>query len=587
MKTKLTQLLFVFLAAFALLFACQKKIDIENPLPPPGPEQPITVKANFAGRVFDALHKPVSGAQVTIGSSFVLTSINGNFEISQVDVTNTAAFIKISKDGYFDGSRTISVKAGSHNYVEVEMIPAAISGSFNAPQGGILTFSGASVEFPANAIIGKTDSLPYTGTVDVKTYVFNPAAAGFEDRMPGTLRGTTTNDEQRALQSFSMLAVELSGAGNKPLQLAAGKKATLHFPIPAELVGKAPANIPLWYFDEKTGLWKEEGNAVKSGSEYIGTVGHFSFWNCDDPYQFVSFEAKIVDQSGNKVSNTKIRLSSSKYGATAAFTDTTGLVSGFVPSGEALTLEVMNACNTVIATKALGPYNTAANAGEISVDLPISSTVTISGIANDCANQPVVNGYASVIMDGIAHLATIENGNFSITFTRCTGQPDSARIELYNTAAGKETSTRLDAVTSGNYSTGTITLCEEMPAPYCSLNLNGTEYNFTFPVDSSRVVRNGGWTYIYLNTRDFKKGLTFSFGPDTIPGAKQSSSFSFVDYTISNIKKQRYTLKDSAFINILQYGIPNQMIKGNFSTRVIDSTNVVSGFSGNFLIPIH
>ena len=214
-------------------FPARKKVDIENPPPPSGPEQPFTVKANFAGRVFDALHKPVSGARVTIGSSFVLTSINGNFEVSQVDVTNTAACVK--------------------------MIPAVISGSFNAPQGGTLTFSGASVDFPANAIIGKTDSLPYTGTVDVKTYVFNPAASGFEDRMPGTLRGITTNNEQRALQSFSMLAVELSGAGNKSLQLAAGKKATLHFPIPAELVGKAPANIPLWYFDENTGLWKEEG----------------------------------------------------------------------------------------------------------------------------------------------------------------------------------------------------------------------------------------------------------------------------------------------------------------------------------------
>jgi hypothetical protein len=35
----------------------------------------------------------------------------------------------------------------------------------------------------------------------------------------------------------------------------------------------------LWSFDEAKGLWKEEGQAIKTGSNYVGDVSHFSFWN--------------------------------------------------------------------------------------------------------------------------------------------------------------------------------------------------------------------------------------------------------------------------------------------------------------------
>lgn len=77
--------------------------------------------------------------------------------------------------------------------------------------------------------------------------------------MPGSLRGTRTDSPEVVLQSFGMVAVEITGANGEALQLANGKTASISFSIAPSLLSFAPARIPLWYFDENTGLWKEEG----------------------------------------------------------------------------------------------------------------------------------------------------------------------------------------------------------------------------------------------------------------------------------------------------------------------------------------
>ncbi len=58
-----------------------------------------------------------------------------------------------------------------------------------------------------------------------------------------------------------MLVVELEGAGGEKLQIAPGHKVKLNMNIPQSLLASAPQNIPLWYFDETDGKWKEEGSA--------------------------------------------------------------------------------------------------------------------------------------------------------------------------------------------------------------------------------------------------------------------------------------------------------------------------------------
>src|SRR5262249_46667295 len=156
-----------------------------------------------------------------------------------------------------------------------------VSGTVSGSGGGTVTVQGGgNVVFAGNSFVNTAGNSAYTGTVSVSTYFLNPTASNFTDIMPGTLRGISANNEETGLQSFGMMAVELTGAGGEKLQLGANKTATLTFPIPAGLQASAPATIPLWSFNDTTGLWKEEGFATKQGTNYVGSVSHFSFWNC-------------------------------------------------------------------------------------------------------------------------------------------------------------------------------------------------------------------------------------------------------------------------------------------------------------------
>src|SRR5690606_17688534 len=85
------------------------------------------------------------------------------------------------------------------------------------------------------------------------------------------------------------------------LQLAKGKPSTLKVKIPESQLSSAPDKIPLWYFDDAEGFWKEEGLAIKQGDSYVGTVEHFTDWNCDDPNEIATIIGTVLDCTGQPV----------------------------------------------------------------------------------------------------------------------------------------------------------------------------------------------------------------------------------------------------------------------------------------------
>ena len=100
------------------------------------------------------------------------------------------------------------------------------------------------------------------------------------------------------LSSYGMMAVELESSAGEKLQIKSGSTATLSLQFLLQLESSAPATIPLWYVDESTGLWKEEGTATKQGNNYIGTVKHFTYWNCDIQVQTVMLTGTFKTANG-------------------------------------------------------------------------------------------------------------------------------------------------------------------------------------------------------------------------------------------------------------------------------------------------
>ncbi|MEI6946610.1 carboxypeptidase-like regulatory domain-containing protein [Paraflavisolibacter sp. H34] len=576
--------LFYPLAAAALLLlfytGCQKELNPD--LTDPQTEVPETVTASVTGRVLDENGVPVGGAQVITRSGTTLTDINGEFRFNRVALDKEGGFVRVEKAGYFSGSRTFAVTAGSLNYVAIELIPQTQAGTFGAAGGGAVTVpSGGSITFPAQSVINASSRTVYSGEVKVAAFHLNPEAANFNNIMPGSLEGLTTGNEQVALKSFGMMAVELTGSGGEKLQLASGKKATLTFPIPATLQGKAPATIPLWYFDEAAGRWKEEGVATKQGSNYVGTVAHFSFWNCDAPFKVVDFEAVITDQNGpmpfTKVTITEAGDEAQLSGS--GYTDSAGRISGMIPANVSLNLSVYNKCGDQVYQDNIGTLSQKKNLGTLRVNNPATSnTYRFSGTLHNCSNAPVASGFVTILLGGQNYRAAVTNGNFSTTITACQAAAQA-------TVAGYDIDGRAysDTLTLNTASSTPLQLkaCNAITVnEFLDFNFNGTRYYFLAPGDSLVAFLAQGITYIDASTRNSNttalRSVNFKFGGPAATGTRTIYSWSL------RLDRQ-YQSSDSLAASISEYGPAGGYIAGSFSGNLrMDSVATPVPVTGTF-----
>jgi hypothetical protein len=278
--------------------------------------------------------------------------------------------------------------------------------------------------------------------------------------MPGDLLGITINNEERILQSFGMLSIEMNDAAGEKLQLAPGKTATIHLPIPPNLQAKAPATIPLWYFDENKGLWKEEGSANKTGNNYTGTVSHFSFWNCDLPANYVKLTVTFKNQKGIPLANHLVTIISNEYGARSGYTDSEGTVSGLIPVNETLVLKVYNLCREIIYTSTIGSFSADVDLGTIIINaLNNQIYFTVSGNVVTCNNTAVTKGFV-LVNNGFNYInAPLVNGGFVITFPVCIGTNNPVTLFAIDEANSQQSNIQIININNEYQNIGQITAC--------------------------------------------------------------------------------------------------------------------------------
>jgi hypothetical protein len=556
------------LTALIVIISCQKS---KNNTPEPPNNEKEYVTASLTGRILDDNKQPVSGAVVKAGSASATSDINGNFRINNISLDKNAGFIKVEKDGFFQGSRTIVVNEGVLNYISIQLIKRTVSGTVSGSGGGNITVQGGgSIVFTGNSFVNTAGNSAYTGPVSVSTFLLNPTASNFNEIMPGTLRGITTSNEETGLQSFGMMAVELTGAGGEKLQLAVGKTATLTFPIPTALQAQAPPTIPLWSFNDTTGLWKEEGTATKQGTSYVGTVGHFSFWNVDYPYGVVDFKAVIKDQNGNGVYPAQVSLKTTGDTVTSygyGYTDSTGYVGGKIPKGKALQMKVLNKCNEVIYTKDIGPLSADADLGTITLAISSSTQYTFSGTVVNCTFNPVTTGFVDISVDSIHHRALVSNGTFSLTLTRCNGAPSTAVITPYDMGTNQNGTPVNVAVNSGAVNVGQLIACGNTINEFVNYTINGNSGNYIPTADTFYVsVASNGYFINISPQRPSRNRVSFDFNPT---GTGKTPLIGLNIY----YGARRYTRYGTVDLNITEFGAAGTgYIAGNFSDTLRDDS---------------
>lgn len=418
---------------------------------PPDDIPPVQiVKTSIEGRILNEQLQPVHNAVVTAGGETTATNEDGHFLLEDIRVPDDAAVVSVEKYGYFKGYRTLMVREGQQQYIQVELI-LRNENNINANTGDLIPFPEGTLTFPPNAVL-TAGNLPYHGTVTVRSFYIHPEGSTVADQMPGDLRGVDKNNRQTGLRIFSMLVFTMEDNTGAALQPNPAKPADFNIMIPDELASNAPQQIPLWHFDGTTGFWKEEGQATRQGNNYIGTAGQAGFWACATTFPQVTLTARVQDQQNAPVSNTRVAvLAKTNLIPTFGYTNVDGIYYGKAASNIPLIMTLTDNCLNLLRQQEIGPFNAPAEISNVSVILPENQTLVINGIAKDCDHFNVVNGTVIVNVDSRNYAAHIYNGKFSLTVVRCNSQPASI---TFTTTDNRTNKTSISSVQANS---GTIT----------------------------------------------------------------------------------------------------------------------------------
>ncbi|MFK8057096.1 MAG: hypothetical protein AB8F78_13315 [Saprospiraceae bacterium] len=433
MRLPLPLLILLFTSCLAL-FSCNKDEELDT-LSPNSSLSLDMVTASFSGTVTGKVGgiegRAVEGAEITIGTTTTTTNSLGKWQLENVLAPKDRAFIKVDHNSYLHGSKTISISEGSSYDVDLQLLVRGRVGSLEASSGGSIVLSNerASFTFLPNSFVTQ-DGSPYEGQVIVYAQYLDPTTDKGLATMPGDLMAISANGEDVALESFGMLGVELRGEGGQGVQLAAGSPATIRLEVPSSLLGIAPSTIPLWYFDEEIGVWKEEEEAELFGTKYVGEVNHFTWWNCDIPVDFVRLCGTAISDDGSPI-RVVARVDAGSQGARTTTSSTNGNFCGFVPNGTPLTLTLITACGDSLVL----------DLGSLTVDTDLSDILigsspfkaTFEGKVTDCSGTALsgitVGARSTLGSPYIYKGLTDQDGNFTIDMNSCSSN-DSVSVRL-------------------------------------------------------------------------------------------------------------------------------------------------------------
>lgn len=337
---------------------------------------------------------PLAGVTVTSGDQTTTTDLNGFYKFDKVNVQNNHAVVKFSKSGYASVVRSVAYEAGTPVRLDASLKQSQTQ-TINATSAssiivGDYYYGQVQVDFEGGFTANGTE---YTGTVTAEAVYLDPDDDDtFANEMPGDLSAVRTDQSNAQLVSWGMVSVDLKGDQGQKLEMASGKKAKLTFPVPEKFKNEtAPATIPLWSFNETTGLWEEEGVATFNGTNYEGEVSHFSWHNLDSPELTAHLKVTVKDKNGKLLSNVPVDID----GQRMFYTDSKGFMKCDIPSNTKLYVRIPSEAYGNYAKTSDEEYKQEIKVGgdqtkELTITLPASSpriygTVTNTAGSNICA----------------------------------------------------------------------------------------------------------------------------------------------------------------------------------------------------------
>lgn len=564
----------VMVMLMMVLTSCNPNESVDMPEVPEGTsgnsqiDFGSNIQRDFMGRIVDQSSIPLDNVNITIGNKTAITDNNGMFVINDVSVKERLGFITAQKPGYLKGMRSVVPTSGT-NMINIMLVAETLVSTVASGSSSEVTLSnGAKVSF--DGAFKDENGNAYSGNVDVYMYHLETSNPAIEAIMPGNLQAENANGEERVLVSYGMLNVELKGAsGGEKLNIADGSVAQIELPINPAQNGVAPATIPLWHFDEVSGVWMEDGEATLVGGKYQGEVSHFSWWNWDAPFPAVILCINAVDANNNPLANLDIKLiESNAVNGRTAFTNGDGNICGFVPINEAFTLKAFDPCGVEVFSSNIGSFAADTN---YSLVLPSVTATVISGTLVNCANTNVTNGYASIIYGNQLASVPVTNGDFTLSVIQCAALT-SFSLEGVDYDTFQETDTI--SYNFGSADVGNIIACNAV-SEYITLQVDNdpVDYflsNITADSWSSTSVSIGG-------QNDIGESILIS-GSATTLGTHPDNGPSYIGIELNSLNID-HGVPNTLASTITNFGTVGQYIDITITGSYTDNNGVVKSLS--------
>ena len=485
------------LIVIALLVSC--KDDIAHCDYNPTAGQNAVFTASFFVEVKDEAGQPVDNANVSVGDLTTFTNEIGVAYLKDAG-TSRRARVQVDHSGFFEASRVLSATPCTEHRVEITLLEKRELRTFNAESGATVGIgSDLRLVFPEGAIVDKNGN-DYKGTVVPQIALIAADDPELHSKMPGDLVGRHEDGEDVFLGSYGMFAAELVSPAGQELAIKPGKTVNMAMKLPDSHLDHAPEYLPMWYYNEESGFWEEEGTATLEHGYYLASVTHFSYWNCDDPYVMAEWGAYFKYPDGSVASNIETRLTIANTSLSAvAYTDIDGYASGFVPRDRFLELTARVGCDQIQFVDQVKPLLANSLDNMYVIENVQEKKVSISGTLKTCDDLIVSNGYVIVTAAGIRHFAGVDDsGYFNVEVINCD---TSDMVIVFATADMMELPEYLQVEHASEINLGTYRLCgdnlhgiimdiEGIPNPYTWVQpgiLAGRGQTWLFAPDSSEL----------------------------------------------------------------------------------------------------
>ena len=367
---------------------------------------PEQENVSFQFQISDEAGLAIADVQVLLDKEVYLSDENGIVLTGKHDVPYLGLRSTFEAEGFEKLIKMVRGPAGSKTLERIVLRKSTTSIISTGDTGDLASDGG--LRLPSSLMRG--DGSFYQGEVIVKSIYLNPDERNFLLSAPGNLLAIDEDNNLQQLASLGMYMIELYDPDGEELNIPEGSTAIIEFPIAEKHLNLLESKIPLWYFDEESGHWIEEGAVRVQENKMIGEVSHFTWWNCDLPYDYNDMYFTFLENGEFALSGLDVRFATNDVDFGQAKTNIKGKILSRVPVDQEITFTFHVAKNE-LGTITVGPFSKNSENEVVHVNLGLTS---ISGRAYKCDGEYLSSGYAFFVLNNSLVMVEInEKGEFN------------------------------------------------------------------------------------------------------------------------------------------------------------------------------